>query len=163
MKRLLIATFSMFALLAARLACSSVCEGSVQAGDFKVDHYIADPLLHRRWAVLVDCSHPERPWTSELVAWQGKLPISLPKLAPIANAVKTPPLIPAGAKVRLWRVDDSASIELSGTALEAGSTGQMIHVRIGRRGTVLEGKVRDAGSVELSVPSDRQVARWSTQ
>jgi flagella basal body P-ring formation protein FlgA len=60
------------------------------------------------------------------------------------------PLIPAGARVRLWRKGDGASIELTGTALESGMAGQTIHVRTGSRGTVLEGQVRGEDSVELS-------------
>ena len=131
----------------------------------RVDHYITDGLLHRRWAVVVDCAHPDRPWTLVDVPWQHA-GVSAPTKAAITDIAKAAPLIPAGAKVRLWSTADNASIELSGTALEAGATGQTIRVRTGQRGTVLEGRVRGAGSVELSTSNrwqNKQPDRWDAQ
>jgi hypothetical protein len=161
MKRVLIAMLSSLVLLAAAPLRAAVCDTARPAsGDvFAVDHYITDAILHRRWAVLVDCTHQDRPWTLEAAPWQdgaGLVAVAGRMASGTATVVK--PLIPAGAKVRLWRTADGANIELAGTALEAGMAGQVIHVRTGARGTVLEGRVRGAGSVELF-----SADRWTTQ
>ena len=166
MRRVQIVVLSLLALLAGPPVRSSVCTENARVGDLKVDHYIADAVLHRRWAVIVDCGHPERPWTSQAVPWRSDVQNTAIGPTQVASVARTLPSVPAGAKVRLWRVAEGANIELSGTALEAGSAGQMIHVRIGQRGTVLEGKVRGAGSVELSAPArqqSRQALSWSAQ
>ena len=125
-----------------------------------VDHYITDAILHRKWAVVVDCGHPDRPWTVKAVPWSndtGMAALSRVNASQPAEIAK-PPLVPAGAKVRLWRTAGSTDIELIGTALEAGGAGQTIHVRTGLQGAVLEGRVRGAGSVELFHSN-----RWATQ
>lgn len=167
MKRFLIAASALVVLLVVPMR-ATVCNtgaGLSQAESLRVDHYITDGLLHRRWAVAVDCTHPDRPWTLVDVPWQ-RAGVSMPAKAAITDIAKTAPLVPAGAKVRLWSTANGASIELAGTALEAGTEGQTIHVRTGQRGTVLEGRVRGAGSVELSI-SDRwqkkQSDRWNAQ
>ncbi|HMD21270.1 MAG TPA: flagella basal body P-ring formation protein FlgA [Alloacidobacterium sp.] len=167
MRRFLIGASALVVLLAMPLRASVCNTGSVasQAESLRVDHYITDGLLHRRWAVAMDCAHPDRPWTLLDVPWQGAGPSALRKSA-ITDFAKAAPLIPAGAKVRLWSTAGGANIDLSGTALEAGAVGQTIHVRTGQRGTVLEGRVCGAGSVELST-SDRwqkkQPDRWNAQ
>jgi hypothetical protein len=126
------------------------------------ERYVADSVLHRRWVVVVDCSHPERPWTLREVPWQST------SHAMTEHKTESPamPLVSAGTKVRLWHAGNGASIELTGTALECGAAGQTIHVRTGSRGTVLEGKVRAAGSVELVASSKWQGKPpdgWSAQ
>ena len=153
MKRILIPLLSSMILLSARPARSLICSslsGAPQLQGSQMDHYISDPVLHRRWAVVVACSHPERPWTLKEVPWQGAArPAVSPQTMAGLSSGNTP-LIAAGTRVRLWSSAGGASIELAGTALEAGGVGQSIHVRTGTRGTVLEGRVRGAGSVELS-------------
>jgi Chaperone for flagella basal body P-ring formation len=168
MRRLLIAASALVVLLAVPMH-ASVCNtgaGSVQLEHLRVDHYITDALLHRRWAVVMDCTHPDRPWTLLDVPWQGAGGSALRTAAITDFAKAAAPLIPAGAKVRLWSIADGASIELSGTALEAGAAGQTIHVRTGSRGTVLQGRVRGAGSVELLASDkwqNKQPDRWNAQ
>jgi Chaperone for flagella basal body P-ring formation len=168
MRRFLNAASALVVLLAMPMH-ATVCNkgaGLSQAESLRVDHYITDGLLHRMWAVAVDCTHPDRPWTLVDVPWQRVAGLTASTKAAISDIAKTAPLIPAGARVRLWSTANDASIELSGTALEAGSAGQMIHVRTGQRGTVLEGRVCGAGSVELSI-SDRwqnmKPDRWNAQ
>jgi hypothetical protein len=143
---------SAIVLQCVQMTCSAVCGSPPVARSVQkayTERYITDAILHRRWAVVMDCNHPERPWTLEEVPWQNTS--SLPTIARVRPTVAEQyvPLVPAGAKVRLWQNRDGASIELSGTALESGNAEQMIHVRTGKRGTVLEGRVRGAGSVEL--------------
>jgi hypothetical protein len=140
---LLLASIVLLCIQAARsIAAAPPGQGS------RTDHYITDAVLHRRWAVVADSTHPERPWTLEEVPWKNEP--NKPARAKAGAFTGDMPLIPAGARVRLWRKGDGASIELTGTALESGMAGQTIHVRTGSRGTVLEGQVRGEDSVELS-------------
>ncbi|AXC10420.1 hypothetical protein ACPOL_1069 [Acidisarcina polymorpha] len=60
------------------------------------------------------------------------------------------PLVLAGSRVRLWRQDPIARIDLSGVALESGLYGSLVKVRLTSGGNVLQGIVRSTGSVELN-------------
>jgi len=141
-----------------QIAKRSIAEHSIAENSI-VDHYITDAILHRKWAVVVDCGHPDRPWTVKAVPWSSETGMAtLARVKASEPAVTSKPLVPAGAKVRLWRTAGSTDIELVGTALEAGGAGQTIHVRTGLQGAVLEGRVRGAGSVELFHSN-----RWATQ
>jgi hypothetical protein len=171
MKRIAIAILSLIVLQAAAPSYAAACNaaqpsGSAGAGADNliaeysiVDHYITDAILHRKWAVVVDCGHPDRPWTVKAVPWSSETgAVTLSRANASQPAAIAKPLVPAGAKVRLWRTAGSTDIELVGTALEAGGAGQTIHVRTGLQGAVLEGRVRGAGSVELFHSN-----RWATQ
>ncbi|HTZ90383.1 MAG TPA: flagella basal body P-ring formation protein FlgA [Alloacidobacterium sp.] len=150
MRRRFTAILSSIVLLCAPPALPAVCSSPAAAGQSSwTDHYLTDLASHHRWAVVVDCSHPERPWTLKEVPWQNTpRPDAVRRAKPVVSARATL-LIPPGAKVRLWRNLGGNSIALAGTALEGGVAGEKIHVRTGSRGVVLEGIVRDAGSVEL--------------
>jgi hypothetical protein len=134
-----------FALLSQAAPLYAACTAVPTAkGARAVDHYITDNVLHRRWAVIVDCDHPERPWAMEEVKpWHETVSASSsPSHLPA-------PLIRAGAEVQLWRTSPDAHVNLRGIALDAGAEGQTIRVRVQHSTAVLEGKVRGAGSVEL--------------
>jgi Chaperone for flagella basal body P-ring formation len=181
MKRIVIAILSSIVLSAAGPLCAAACNTAQLSGTEGpgadnqiperslpersiaehsiVDHYITDAILHRKWAVVVDCGHPDRPWTVKAVPWSSDTGMAtLSRVNASQPAVIEKPLVSAGAKVRLWRTAGSTDIELVGTALEAGGAGQTIHVRTGLQGAVLEGRVRGAGSVELFHSN-----RWATQ
>jgi len=115
--------------------CSARGPGSV------VVRYIFDGVLHRYWAVVADCAHPERPWVTEEIS-QANAEIEA------KTALQATPVVEAGAKVILRKNEDGARIVLTATALEPGRTGDSIRVRIGS-GAVLEGKIRGPGQVEL--------------
>jgi hypothetical protein len=148
MKRILI--FLSPVLIATSPLCAAVCNPGGAEAQLRVDHYMTDALLHRRWAVMVDCSHPDRPWTLKAEPWPGRRRAATSPTESLRKSVTSTPLVHAGGKVQIWHVSDGARIELTGTSLETGYVGQMIHVRTGKRGVVLSGKVRGAGSVELS-------------
>lgn len=176
MKRIVIAILSSIVLPAGGPLYAAACnaalpaDSGVASADKQiaehsiVDHYITDAILHRKWAVVVDCGHPDRPWTVKAVPWSSDTGMVETRMATLSRvnarqpAVIAEPLVAAGAKVRLWRTAGSTDIELVGTALEAGGAGQTIHVRTGLQGAVLEGRVRGAGSVELF-----HANRWTTQ
>jgi hypothetical protein len=147
---------SLLILLAAsalplRAACGA---GSVDM--HVVDHYFNDKVLHRRWAVIVDCSHPERPWTMEEVTYRQEIVTNTPHLSPIDARLS--PRIAAGAVVEIWKVDAGGNIHLRGVALDAAAEGQEIHVRLQHSTAVLEGRVRGVASVELLTQD-----RWKSQ
>lgn len=170
MRRFLIAILPLVAFLGPCPVHASVCNASASANEaagtsLSIDHYITDATLHRRWAVIVDCHHPDRPWILQTAQPQIEKSTPYPPQLPVKHA-KAVLVIRTGGEVRLWRNADGASIDLSGTALEPGSIGQTIHVRTGQRSAVLEGKVRGAGSVELLVSDhwqDKGTDRWSAQ
>lgn len=159
MRRTLLALFPLVVLStlpANALACSETSASPLTQA-LRTDHYITDTILHRRWAVVMDCRHPERPWTLREVVWEKKASAVTVRKTETEKSGHGRQLIPAGAKVRIWRNAGGASIELSGIALDTADLGQTIHVRTGPRGTVLEGKVSGAGSVELSA-----LAKWQS-
>jgi hypothetical protein len=171
MKRIAIAILSSIVLPAAASLYAAACNTAQPSGTegagadnqivepYVVDHYITDAILHRKWAVVVDCGHPDRPWTVKAVPWSNDTGMAtLSRVHASQPAAIAEPLVAVGAKVRLWRTAGSTDIELVGTALEAGGAGQTIHVRTGLQGAVLEGRVRGAGSVELFHSN-----RWATQ
>jgi len=128
---------------------ASACNGSDKTVQ-RVDHYVTDSLLHHRWAVMVDCSHPERPWTLAAAPWQSSTAVKASTANPVVRLKA--PLIRAGQRVYLSHIDDKAKIELAGTAMENGAEGEIVHVKVGKSAALLAGKVRSDGSVELLQP-----------
>jgi hypothetical protein len=120
-----------------------------------VDHYFFDPVLRNSWAVVVDCAHPERP--------AQMMPAHDPHEMAGADrnafqAAQLRPWLRAGSAVRAWRAG-AVRIELSATAIESAPVGSKVKVRIRAGGTILEGVVRGADSVELTAG----VSAWSAQ
>lgn len=170
MRRFLIFALSLVAVFGAHALRASACDANkgataVESAGLSIDHYITDTTLHRSWAVMVDCSHPERPWI--LMPTLHQVEDSAPRRQhPPVKQIRVNLVVRAGGKVRLWRNADGASIELLGRALESGAIGQAIHVRTGNHGVVLEGRVRGAGSVELLISGrwqNKNAGAWSTQ
>ena len=62
------------------------------SGWYRLDHVLVDPTLHRRWAFIANCSHPE--WPLQVVALTG--PSILPTTA--ANATPGPQAAPVAVK-----------------------------------------------------------------
>jgi hypothetical protein len=118
------------------------------AEGYSVHHYFTDSSLDRRWAVVIDCQHPERP--ASLVMAPAKEYGRVDR-ASRSETSGAPPLVTAGAHVRLWSARNGAEIQLEGIALGSASVGEMLRVRAGLKGTVLDGVVRGPGSVELAV------------
>lgn len=171
MRKFQLIAISLLALFAARSMHSATCSttaerGTISYGKLLVDHYITDIPLHHRWAVLVDCAHPDRPWTLHDAPWQNESLFRAHVQSPSAGTDWVVPSIRVGARVRLWHMADGANINLSGIAMEAGAAGQTIHVRTGEHNTVLEGRVSGVGSVEL-LPAEKWLKSrpdiWSAQ
>jgi len=136
-----------------------------------------DFTLGRGWLIYANCDHPEMPRQAVADGEQARLPpgvvarpqafrdipktpgtvladpILNPVVNPVVNPVSAPaPAVAAGARVRVWKRDAAAAIDLAGVALESGRVGAEVRVRIDPGGKVLRGTVRGAGSVELAVP-----------
>ncbi len=132
-----------------------------------------DFALGKAWTIYANCAHPEMPRLAVAEGGRTVLPRAVAggeggKSSPseaewpaepriLAGRQKedgafnqTPaPEVAAGAQVRLWKRDGVVAIDLPGTALESGSTGARIRVRVAPAGKVLRGTVRGPASVEL--------------
>ena len=58
-------------------------------------------------------------------------------------------LVIAGGRVRLWRQDRVARLDLAGIALESGGAGSIVRVRLPELGKIFRGVVRAPESVEM--------------
>jgi len=123
-----------------------------------IDRYVSDPALHRSWAVITDCVHPN--WPPQLVeirpgearsAGTRNGPVRGKQVRGIEQTLQPDTqAIQSGWRVELWS-DGPPRIRLSGTALESGSLGKLISVRAGLGAVPLHGIVRGPHSVELQV------------
>jgi hypothetical protein len=118
-----------------------------------------DSLLNSRWALMVDCEHPE--WPARMVLLAGKedaiegLKFAA-KIQSSSAAGRVPMMVRAGETVRAWRQDGMASLVTSGVAEQGGAVGQRIQVRLLRNGMDgqdaemhVSGVVDGVGSVEI--------------
>jgi hypothetical protein len=141
-------------LLIAALAGAAAARGAVcrSGAGSEVWRYLDDAALHRRWAVIIDCAHPDYPASITSAP-------EITKANPVQIQIQTqmrkteldaePPVVTAGMRVILWSEEVRAEMRLTGTALASARTGETVRVRIGLEGSVLTGVVRGPGSVEL--------------
>ena len=118
-----------------------------------------DAVRDLRWAVMVDCVHPE--WPAKLVPLVGKdvaqMQAVTAVVVPAAVVKETGPLtVKAGEMVRVWSNDGVVKMETTGVAQESGGVGKRIRVRMLRQGMesiatekVVTGLVAGLGSVEM--------------
>lgn len=126
------------------------CDGSVLVTSVRWD-----PVLHRRWEMVVPCGHPDWP-ASELPA--HGMSASMKAQARTAAQSVTPPLVVrAGDVVQLWSQQGSLRIEAAGIAEQGGSVGQIVRVRLAPRRTLgqqveeqFRGVIRGPRNVEMS-------------
>lgn len=133
------------------------CAGS---GCWRIDHYLDDVALHRRWAVLVDCDHPDAP---ARVVPAGRATGGAACQARPAATVRggsqsrsanagvggsttrrwSTPEIKAGAEVEVESpAGASARFLLSGKAIEPGYAGHAIRVRLNATRSIVRAGVR---------------------
>jgi hypothetical protein len=103
-----------------------------QRGGYRVTGLQSDPVLGRRWAVVVNCDHAE--WPVLAVQTFGS-DLSTPSRANQMHVASPPPIpvVRAGDIVRLWRQEDLLRIEVVGVSQESGGLGKAIRVRLLRR------------------------------
>jgi hypothetical protein len=129
-----------------------------------------DFTLGRTWVVLASCGHPEMPrlavaagqhpeQESAPATGSGEAVLASPG-AKLGKGADPPPplraapplsrpLVVAGERVRLWRQDGVARLDLAGIALGSGAAGSRVRVRVLASGKVFRGMVRAPGVVEL--------------
>jgi hypothetical protein len=152
--------------------CASTCGNSSRKATegMSVDHYLFDAALRLRWAVVIDCSHPERPATlipsSPISAtptqltlkmnFSGRAAIPTNDGASQADRVtsRNSPVMIAGSDVEM-RKDGPVSIQLAGIAMQSASLGAVLMVRPAAGGVLLRGIARSAHLVELIGDSGR--------
>lgn len=123
------------------------------------DATMRDWALHRQWMVELDRQHPERPARLVEIPWtSGAEMTQVPGRG--ASQAKSPPstsapvMVRQGAQIILVERDANAVVELKGTALNAGRSGDVIRVRAGLSG-LLRGVVRGPGLVQLQLEKVR--------
>ena len=125
-------------------------------GGFRVTSMRWDPLLRRRWALVVSCEHPEWPAVElpvpalESAARDGERDQAkyfLPRL----------PVVRAGELVHLWSQEDNLRIDIGAVAEQNGAVGERVRVRLTQRnglGNQIEeqflGVVRGPRDVEIT-------------
>lgn len=108
---------------------------AVASGGYRVVSVRLDPFLHRRWASIVSCEHPEWPaiemplptmQTQRLVVRESA---SLPMKS-------NPPIVHAGDTVEMWSREGGLRIEMAAVAEQNGELGKSVRVRLMPRQTL---------------------------
>ena len=139
---------------AAQAVCSSSGSSwSVSSG--AVERYWSDPVLRSRWAILIDCRHPNWPPRAVELGNGSQQPglgrdagseVSLPAIAAESQVAMSQ--VKAGSLVELWS-DVPVRIRLSGTTLNTAAVGERVRIRVGISGKALEGVLSGPHSVQL--------------
>lgn len=113
----------------------------------------ADPILGKRWAMMVDTDHPE--WPAFALPLQGCDTPARPQQISPSN-IQASPMVHAGQIVRLWRQESFLHIEVAAISEENGRLGQRIRVRLSQMDPQssaspeqITGLVRGPANVEL--------------
>jgi hypothetical protein len=116
----------------------------------------SDPILGKRWAMMVDSDHPE--WPAFALRLQGCDTVNAPQRPQQISSpnIQATPMVRAGDIVRLWRQESFLHIEVSAISEENGRLGQRIRVRLPQMNPQssaspeeITGLVRGPSNVEL--------------
>jgi len=125
-------------------------------GGYRVTKIELDPVLGRRWALIVRCSHSEWPVFVLPANGVGSHAAPLEPARSLSEDLKKSPVVRAGDIVRLWRQENLLRIEVAGVSEESGGLGKTIRVRLLRRNTddqsmpaQFSGIVRGPSDVEM--------------
>ena len=131
------------------IALAGADDGYGCSQGYRQQSVIRDFALGRAWTVYASCAHPEAPHLAVMID-RGRVPASSSATGGgVSETSSAPPVVRMGSPVRLWLSSPVARIALSGMALENGTAGATIRVRVMPGGKVLDGTVREADSVEL--------------
>jgi hypothetical protein len=112
-----------------------------------------DPLLHQRWATVISCGHPELPAFAVLVSGSREELILPPHPSRRSSATASSPIVHIGDQVHLWSADHNLRIDTSGIAVNSGSAGDTVRVRLPRFGLeaqhIVNGIIRGLREVEI--------------
>ena len=122
---------------------------------YRVTRIQRDPVLGRKWAMIINCNHPEQPAVALPVNETDTLKISQQLDRASITNIKTAIVVRAGDVVRLWRQENILRIEVAGVSEESGGLGKTIRVRLLRNNTgesvpeQVIGIVRGPSNVEM--------------
>jgi hypothetical protein len=103
---------------------SGASSPAATAGGYRVVSVQSDPVLRQRWAMVVNCAHPEWP----AIAMQARDDDSLKAMQPIAP--QSAIVVHIGDIVRLWRQESLSRVEVAGVSEGSGAIGETIRVRL---------------------------------
>jgi hypothetical protein len=116
----------------------------------------SDPILGKKWAMMVNSDHPE--WPAFALPLQGceKVNASQQPQQTSSSNIQAPPMVHAGDIVRVWRQERFLRLEVAAISEENGRLGQRIQVRLSQidpqssaSPEQISGLVRGPSSVEL--------------
>jgi len=128
----------------------------LQDTGYRVKSMRYDPVLDQQWAVIASCGHPERPTFA--IHMDSPLPQRSGSSAPGQSVTygQKDALVHAGDIVQAWQQQPNLRIEIAGRAVESGTMGSPVRVRVLRSGfeagqpLTLSGIVRGPGNVEIT-------------
>lgn len=129
-------------------AVAHLIAGTLDAGGigFRVTSVQLDRVRNQRWAMVASCADPSLPQRAMLLP-------NIPAIA--AQAAVAAIIVHTGEAVRVTSSGGSSLMTLSGTAVESGSAGQSIRVRLnlkldGSSSAAIAARVIGAGAVEIA-------------
>lgn len=99
---------------------------------YRVTRILRDPVLGKRWAMIVSCDHPEQPAIAFPVNTTDTLNVFQQVDRASTVNIQRAIVVRAGDVVRLWRQENLLRIEVGGVSEESGSLGKTIRVRLMR-------------------------------
>jgi Chaperone for flagella basal body P-ring formation len=123
---------------------------------YRVSSIQSDPVIGKRWAMLISCEHSEWPVIALPIDNTGTF--HWPQCPRRVSSPDAPPkpTVHIGETIRAWKHENLLRIEVAGVAEEDGGLGQKIRVRILRPAYSnasppehLVGTVRGPGNVEI--------------
>lgn len=105
------------------------------AGGYRVASVRWDPVLRKRWALVVSCGHTEWPALEMPLPAIQKQRSAVRKAAPPAlkSSLST---VRAGDAVELWSTQGDLRIEVAAVAEQNGGLGETVRVRLSQRQTL---------------------------
>jgi hypothetical protein len=137
---------------------SSSFSPTLENSGYRVTKIQSDPVLEQRWAMIVNCGHPE--WPAFTLPADGAILMKTlqERNRSLTESVKTTPVVRAGEVVRLWKQESLLRIEVAGVSEESGGLGSTIRVRLLRGNTddqsipeQFSGVVRGPSNVEIQL------------
>ncbi len=123
---------------------------------YRVSRIQSDPVLGRRWAMLISCDHSEWPVIALPIDNAGIFNWPQCSQAAFSPDARPKPMVHIGEAIRAWKQENLLRIEIAGVAEESGVLGQKIRVRILRQALGeasppehLSGTVRGPANVEI--------------
>lgn len=130
---------------------AAAAAGTQDAKGFRVESVRYDAFSRAGWAMVRNCAHPE--WPGQMVRVAGVTKAAAPMVQQVVRAaVALPPLVVAGTRVRVVKLEAAVRMELTGVAQASARAGEQVEVRLltdGDREQFVAALVRGDGSVEM--------------